>query len=124
MTNALTADLPKRRMSKARRRRIFNLRMGICFYSGKRIDRFRDEWDVVHDDDYAVSGDDSDSNLHVALRSEHREVTATETAPRVAKVRRVRAKHRGTYTKRKSRPMPGTVRSGWKKRMNGAVERR
>lgn len=48
--------------------------------------------------------------------------THEDEAPQRAKVRRVAQKHFGA--RRSKTPMPGSKASGWKKKMNGTVERR
>ena len=62
-------------------------------------------------------------NCEVLCGCCHREKTAQEDVPRMAKADRARRKIMDGE-KRKSRPIPGSKASGWRKRMDGTVERR
>ncbi len=53
----------------------------------------------------------------------HRTVTSEQDRPVIDKARRVMEKRIGVRS-RKSRPMPGSRASGFRKRMDGSVERR
>lgn len=48
--------------------------------------------------------------------------TRTYDHPTIAKVKRIEIRHVGA--KRSRRPMPGSRASGWRKKMDGTVERR
>lgn len=52
----------------------------------------------------------------------HRSKTSSQDVPRIAKAKRQRDKHIKARKYRK--PMPGSRASGWRKRMDGTVERR
>lgn len=85
-----------------------------------------------------LGGADVPWNLVPRLRAEHRKKTAKIDLPQAAKSKRIRkqeARHkaamvvevRGEKADRprpKGRPMPGSKASGWRKRMNGKVEKR
>lgn len=59
-----------------------------------------------------------------ALRKKcHNRITAKIDVPKIAKAKRIVEKRLGLREK-KGRPMPGTKRSGWKRKVDGTVERR
>lgn len=74
------------------------------------------EWH--HTTPYALCGHSHSTVIEPLLYTEHRKRTAEIDIPRLAKVRRMA---RG---KRPGRPIPGSKRSIWRKRLNGKVERR
>lgn len=63
-----------------------------------------------------------ESNLQVLCKWCHKGKTAGDVAEK-SRAYRVKAKLYGK-AKAKGRPLPGTKASGWKKRMDGTVERR
>lgn len=100
----------------------------ICHISGEKIDPAKDKWHLDHIVPLAGGGEDTDENLAPALDWAHLEKTRADIK-RIAKGKRVRAKHLGTYRhgyrkkKIRSRPLDGTRKSGRRKRMNGTVEK-
>lgn len=92
---------------------------GLC---PATIDPVREKWALDHIIPLAAGGTDEDDNLHPVHVRCHTKKTEDDIR-RISKIRRVRAKHLGTKIK-SGRPLPGTKRSGWKKRMDGTVERR
>ena len=70
----------------------------------------------------AMGGNSDADNISCVCSTCHRLKTSTQDIPAIAKSNRQRVKHLGI--RRYSRPMPGTKRSGLKKKMNGTVERR
>ena len=62
-------------------------------------------------------------NCSVLCRNCHADKTNGFDIPQAAKGKRIRAKHRNAVEAR-GRPIPGSKRSGWRKRMDGTVERR
>lgn len=71
----------------------------------------------------AVGGDASLENCQVLDPKCHRRVTSEETIPAVTRAKRLEEKRLGLRPKR-GRPMPGSRASGFKKKMDGTVERR
>jgi len=71
---------------------------------------------------YWTCRDSSLSNCQVLCRACHHRKTKGDVKD-IAKVKRLQDK-RGKVRKPKGRPMPGTKRSGLRKRMSGQVERR
>ena len=93
---------------------------GRCEVCDARLVTGRIEYD--HRKPAAFGGDNSLDNCVCACSGCHRLKTSTQDIPAIAKSNRQRVKHLGI--RRYSRPMPGTKRSGLKKKMNGTVERR
>lgn len=69
-----------------------------------------------------LGGPSSLWNCQVLCVNCHEAKTAGEDIPRIAKAKRSQAKHVGA--KKARRPMFGSRASGWRKRMDGTVERR
>ena len=93
----------------------------ICHLTGIKIDPVRDRWELDHVIPLTEGGSDDDDNLAPALASAHLKKTV-ERAPIGAANRRKMYKHLGAKKKR-SRPIPGSRRSGVRKRMDGTVEK-
>jgi 5-methylcytosine-specific restriction enzyme A len=104
--------------------RVFESHGGKCHLSGRKI-MPGDAWDCDHVIalvNWSGEGHGNrESNLAPALRDKHREKTAADVAEK-SMIRRKRAKHLGI--RKPSRPMPGSKASGFRKRMDGTVERR
>jgi 5-methylcytosine-specific restriction endonuclease McrA len=103
------------------RLRIFEAHGGICHLSGRRI-LAGEPWDCDHVVALVNGGEHRETNLAPALRDKHREKTALDVAEKSA-VRRKQMKSLGIAPK-KGRPMPGSKASGFRRRMDGTVERR
>ncbi len=90
----------------------------------KKIDPVRDQWRADHNARWAEDGRDTPLNLWPILVA--CDVGANGKAARDTKIishgKRVAAKLNG-WRSTKHRPLPGTKRSGLRKRMNGTVER-
>lgn len=102
------------------RERVFRRQQGICPYCNIPM------WPgAIFQADHRIAlingGQNRENNLVVVHTNCHRLKTDRDVAEK-AKVARVRQKHLGI--KRNSKPMPGSKRSGWRKRMDGTVERR
>lgn len=88
---------------------------GARLYPGKfRYDHDLPDW---------LGGEPTLENCKVRCSNCNGEKTYTEDIPRIAKTKRQRNRHIGAKT-RKGRPMPGTKASGWKRKIDGTVERR
>ena len=79
-------------------------------------------WALDHIVPLMGGGTDADDNLAPVHNKCHALKTADDVK-RIAKGKRVRAKHLGLKETR-SRPLPGTKASGWKKKLSGEVVRR
>jgi hypothetical protein len=71
---------------------------------------------------WANSRDSSLGNVAVVCRVCHRFKTSTHDTPKAAKT--VRQSEMGTKLRETRNPLPGSKRSGWKKKMSGEVVRR
>ncbi|MDG4650092.1 HNH endonuclease signature motif containing protein [Roseibacterium sp. SDUM158017] len=113
-----------RRMSMTRRVRIFEAAEGVCHICGHVIDGTREAWDVDHVVPYALTRDDSDDNLRPAHELCHRGTGSktSDDVARIAKAKRVRAKHIGAA--RPKSTIPGSKGSKWKRRLDGKTVRR
>lgn len=69
-----------------------------------------------------VDGPPTLDNCVVLCTPCHSLKTTTTDAPAIAKTKRIRKRQAGV--KRSKKPMPGSRDSGWKRRMDGTVERR
>lgn len=114
--------MSRRSISTKERVRLFELHGGICHFCEGKI-HVGEAWDVSHVIPLAIGGEDDDVNRMPAHRKCHRAHTAAIDAPRIAKSKRVRAKHIGAKAPSRT-PMPCGKRSMWKKRMDGSVVRR
>lgn len=106
-----------RRMTPLRRARIFDAHDGICHLCGCKIG-VGEAWDAEHVIALEISGDDTDENLRPAHRSCHRDKTRDD-AGRIAKAKRVRAKHIGAH--KAKAVLPGSRASKWKRKIDGTV---
>jgi len=71
----------------------------------------------------ALGGAADLDNCAVLCRNCHGAKTAQHDIPKIAKSNRVIKRNAG-IKRRKGKPMPGSKASGWRKRMDGTVERR
>ena len=86
------------RSNKKERARLFALRDGVCYLCSGKIDSTREAWEIEHEIPWAISRDNSDSNLRLAHKKCHAGKTAKD-ARDIAKVKRIEAKHKGLYPK-------------------------
>lgn len=102
--------------------RVFQRYGGRCQCGCGRLIRPGEAWDC--EDTIAIinGGERRESNLKPWLSEHHPKKTARDVAEKSSNYRK-RAKHLGVKL-RKSRPFPGSRASGFRKRMDGTVERR
>lgn len=94
----------------------------VCHWCKQRIDPVRDEWRADHTRRHAEGGEESAENLwpiHTSCDVKHK---APQDTREVAKGKRYRDKHYGI--RQSKNPMPGSKRSGWKRKMDGTVVKR
>lgn len=113
----------RRHISRAMRIRIWEADKS-CPFCGEIIEDLKlVRVEVSHTIPLELGGADEERNMRVAHYECHREHTAKVDIPMIAKAKRVRAKHTGTF-----RPprhiVPGSKASPWKKTLRGKVERR
>lgn len=71
-----------------------------------------------------VGGGNESANCLLLCKPCHGVRTTKTDTPEAARTKRLAKKNAGIKKKRKGRPMPGTVASGWKKPMSGGAHRR
>lgn len=109
----------RREFSPKVKRAAFERAKGHCEDCGQKLFPGNIEYDHAREDFF--EGEPTLDNCVVLCRGCHRVKTAA-MRPIVDKTRRQAAKNAGI--KAKSSPLPGSKASGWRKRMDGTVERR
>lgn len=100
------------------RLRVWDAAGGRCEICGRKIGA-GERWDCDHIIALANGGENRESNLRVLCCNCHKIKTRADVAEK-AKIARIREKHLGIKP-HKSRPMPGSRQSKWKRRMDGSV---
>ena len=115
---------PRKKITARKRQEIFLREKGICHLCGLQI-RPGEEWDISHPETGLwAGGSDDPAILKPAHREKcHRAHTREESAQR-AKEARVRSKFLGSRPYGGGAPLPGSRRSQWKRRLNGAWVKR
>ena len=101
---------------------LFLKRKGICTACAQKIEAGK-AWDIDHILPLALRGTNEPDNLQILCRSCHKTKTARFDVPRIAKTKRLKARHLGARAP-STRPIPGSRRSPWKRKMDGRVVRR
>ena len=100
--------------------RVFERCGGVCHISGRKI-QVGDKWDADHVVALINGGENRESNLAPALRSEHRKKTADDVKVKAVSYRK-RKKHLGMHESRN--PFPGNRNSPLKRKIDGTVVKR
>lgn len=77
-----------------------------------------------HDIPDQLGGEPTLENCRVLCQGCHSEKTRKQDVPNIAKAKRREQKHVMGIRQPKGQPMAGTKASGWKRKMDGTVERR
>ena len=85
----------RRSFSPKDRARIFAANNGICHICNSAIDGVREAWEVEHVIAWALTRDDSDSNLRPAHKKCHREQKTAKDVAVIAQAKRREARHTG-----------------------------
>ena len=101
---------------------LFLKRKGICAACTQKIDAGK-AWDIDHTLPLALGGTNEPNNLQILCRPCHRAKTSQSDVPRIAKTKRLKSRHLGARAP-STRPIPGSRRSPWKRKMDGSVVRR
>ena len=101
---------------------LFLKRKGKCAGCTQKIDAGK-VWDIDHILPLALGGTNAPENLQILCRPCHRSKTSHSDIPRIAKTKRLKARHLGARTP-STRPIPGSRHSPWKRKMDGSVVRR
>jgi 5-methylcytosine-specific restriction endonuclease McrA len=80
-------------------------------------------WDIDHILPIALGGTNEPKNLQILCKTCHRSKTSHFDIPRIAKTKRLKAKHLGARSPA-YRPIPGSKASPWKKKMDGTIIKR
>ena len=111
----------RRSLSTTQRLHLFLRAQGHCQACGWRLSPGT-RWEVDHVIPLALGGSNRPDNLQVLCAPCHGSKTARRDAPMLGKVKRVQARHLGA--RRSTNIIPGSRRSGLKKKVNGQVVRR
>jgi len=98
------------------------MKKGLCAACTKKIDAGKG-WDIDHILPLALGGTNEPHNLQILCRSCHRSKTSLSDIPRIAKTKRLKARHLGARAP-STRVIPGSRHSPWKRKMDGSVVRR
>lgn len=109
------------RISTTRRVKLFQVKRGLCHLCGMVV-RAGETWEVSHVIPLELGGADDESNWDVAHRKCHREHTAQNDIPAIAKAKRMEARHIGASVPKK--PLPFGRNSLFKKKLSGQIVRR
>ena len=101
---------------------LFLKRKGTCAACSQKIEAGK-AWDIDHILPLALGGTNERENLQILCKPCHRAKTKKADIPRIAKTKRLKAHHLGARAP-SNRPIPGSRRSPWKRKMDGSVVRR
>ena len=118
----ITRTVRRPTFSTSFRLSLFLKRKGICTACAQKIEAGK-AWDIDHILPLALGGTNEPDNLQILCRSCHKTKTARFDVPRIAKTKRLKARHLGARAP-STRPIPGSRRSPWKRKMDGRVVRR
>ena len=115
---------PQRRItfSTSFRLSLFLKKKGICSACSLKIEAGK-AWDIDHILPLALGGANEPKNLQILCKPCHQSKTSQSDIPRIAKTKRLKARHLGARSP-SNRPIPGSRRSPWKRKMDGSVVRR
>lgn len=116
------SNIKRRPLTTLQRAKLFAEHDGICVICHHKIDGVRERWIDEHIIPLSRGGTNEWDNRGPAHERCAREKTKSDNSG-AAKDKRVFAKHIGARV-HKSRPMPGSRASPWKKKMDGTVEKR
>jgi 5-methylcytosine-specific restriction endonuclease McrA len=101
---------------------LFLKRKGTCAACAQKIEAGK-VWEIDHILPLALGGSNAPENLQILCRPCHRAKTTKSDVPRIAKTKRLKARHLGARAP-STRPIPGSRHSPWKRKMDGSVVRR
>ena len=101
---------------------LFLDRSGTCEGCSQRIQAGQ-AWDIDHILPLALGGTNEPNNLQILCKPCHQTKTHHSDIPRIAKIKRLKAKHLGASSSAYL-PIPGSKSSPWKRKMEGSVVRR
>ena len=118
----ITRTLRRPTFSTSFRLDLFLMRKGLCAACTQKIDAGK-AWDIDHILPLAIGGTNAPENLQILCRPCHRSKTTHCDIPRIAKTKRLKARHLGARAP-STRAIYGSRRSPWKRKMDGSLVRR
>jgi len=131
LKNAVTEEPEEDTITRSTRRPVFSTsfrlnlflkRKGTCASCSQKIDAGK-AWDIDHILPLALGGMNEPNNLQILCKPCHQAKTTKDDIPRIAKTKRLKARHLGARSP-STRPLPGSRRSPWKRKLDGSVVRR
>lgn len=113
------APTKRRSMTKARAAKIFLREQGRCYLCGIQIRAGADSYEIEHPEALTLGGADNDEDLRVVCTPCHKPKTASDRRKGSKRNNAVTSTWKGKP--RKSRLIPGSRGSGFRKKMNGVV---
>jgi 5-methylcytosine-specific restriction enzyme A len=114
----------RKKLTPAKRLRIWERDKGVCCLCGLKIDGVRDGWIIEHKRALELGGEDEEGNMGPA----HAACAATKTngpkGDHAMAAKAKRSKRASLGLKRSKNPLPGSKGSKWRKKMDGSVVRR
>ena len=120
--NTITRSIRRHVFSTSFRLNLFLNRKGTCGRCSQKIDAGK-AWDIDHIIPLALGGTNEPENLQILCKPCHQSKTAKNDIPRIAKTKRLKARHLGARSP-STRPLPGSRRSPWKRKLDGSVIKR
>jgi len=120
--DTITRSTRRQFFSTSLRLNLFMKRKGTCTICYQKIDAGK-AWDIDHIIPLALGGTNEPENLQILCKPCHQSKTSQADIPRIAKTKRLKARHLGARSP-SARPIPGSRRSPWKRKLDGSVVRR
>jgi len=120
--DTITRSTRRQFFSTTFRLNLFLKRKGTCASCYLKIDAGK-AWDIDHILPLALGGTNEPENLQILCKPCHQSKTYKSDIPRIAKTKRLKARHLGARSP-STRPLPGSRRSPWKRKLDGSVVRR
>ena len=120
--DTITRSTRRSVFSTSFRLNLFLKRKGTCTSCSQKIDAGK-AWDIDHILPLALGGTNELKNLQIFCKPCHQSKTSQSDIPRIAKTKRLKARHLGARSP-STRPIPGSRRSPWKRKLDGSVVRR
>ena len=120
--NTITRSTRRHVFSTSFRLKLFLKRKGTCTSCSQKIGAGK-AWDIDHILPLALGGTNEPKNLQILCKPCHQSKTSQSDIPRIAKTKLLKARHLGARSP-SNRPIPGSRRSPWKRKMDGSVVRR
>ena len=122
LEDTITRSIRQPVFSTSFRLNLFLKRKGSCASCYQKIDAGK-AWDIDHILPVALGGTNEPENLQILCKPCHQSKTTKSDIPRIAKTKRLKARHLGARPP-STRPIPGSKRSPWKRKLDGSVVRR